>query len=108
MNAVADVLAIVLAITGALLALVASVGLHRLGDTRSRMHAATKPATLGVICCAVAAMVRIHELDAITKIVVVVALQLITAPVGAHVLARAITIDEGESATGHTPTPPQP
>jgi multicomponent Na+:H+ antiporter subunit G len=87
---VLDVVSGALFLFGALLALVAALGLHRLGDTRSRMHAATKPATLGVLCCALGAMLQVDSVSLVTKLVVVVLLQLITAPVGAHALSRVV------------------
>lgn len=90
MSTVLDVTTVVLATIGALLAIIAAVGLHRLGDTRSRMHAATKPATLGVLCCAAAAVAQLDTSSA-TRVAVIVVLQLVTAPVGAHMLARAVT-----------------
>ena len=90
MNILVDVASGVLLIAGALLALVASIGLHRLPDTLARMHAATKPATLGVALCALGAIIQINDISTITKIVVVVVLQLVAAPIGAHVLGRAI------------------
>lgn len=94
MSAVLEVVSAVLAIAGALLALVAAVGLHRLGDTRSRMHAATKPATLGVLLCSIGAVLQLDQVSSITKVIVIVVLQLVTAPVGAHLLARALTNSE--------------
>jgi len=90
MNVVLDVMSAVLILIGALLALVASIGLHRLGDTLSRMHVATKPATLGVLCCASGAVLQLDAVGDTTKLVVAVLLQLITAPVGAHMLSRSI------------------
>lgn len=90
MNVLVDMVSGVLLIAGALLALVASIGLHRLPDTLARMHAATKPATLGVALCAIGAILQTQDTSTITKIVVVVVLQLVAAPVGAHVLGRAI------------------
>ena len=90
MNILVDFVSGVLLIAGALLALVASIGLHRLPDTLARMHAATKPATLGVALCALGAIIQVNDISTITKIVVVVVLQLVAAPVGAHVLGRAI------------------
>lgn len=92
MNVVLDVVTVALSIVGVLLAIVAAIGLHRLGDTRSRMHAATKPATLGVLCCGVAAVLQLDDVSSITKLLVIVALQLVTAPVGAHMLSRALTL----------------
>ncbi len=90
MNTLLDVLSGMLLIGGALLALIASIGLHRLPDTLARMHAATKPATLGVAMCAVGAVIQTQDASTITKILVVVILQLVAAPVGAHILGRAV------------------
>lgn len=102
MSAVVEVTSAVLAIAGALLALVAAVGLHRLGDTRSRMHAATKPATLGVLLCSIGAVLQLDQVSSITKVIVIVVLQLITAPVGAHMLARALTSSGESESTSRT------
>jgi len=90
MSVILDVVSGVLLIAGALLALIASIGLHRLPDTLARMHAATKPATLGVALCAIGAIIQIRDASTVTKIVVIVVLQLVAAPIGAHVLGRAI------------------
>ncbi len=91
MSVVLDVLSAVFAVVGALLTLVAAIGLLRLGDTRSRMHAATKPATLGVLSCAVAAALQFDSLSEVSKVVVIVAVQFVTVPAGAHMLARAVS-----------------
>ncbi|MCB0999126.1 MAG: monovalent cation/H(+) antiporter subunit G [Acidimicrobiales bacterium] len=91
MSAVFDVVSAVLFVAGAALAIVAALGLHRFGDTRSRMHAATKPATLGVLCCAAGAALQMESGSLAAKLAVAVVLQFVTAPVGAHLLARSIT-----------------
>lgn len=93
MNVLRDVITLVFFTVGVSMAVVAAVGLHRLSRTTARMHAATKPATLGVFCCAVGAAVQMNDLSSITKIAVVVGFQFITVPIGAHMLARAITRD---------------
>jgi multicomponent Na+:H+ antiporter subunit G len=94
MSATIDVLAITLALVGGVFAVSAAVGLFRLGDVRSRMHAATKPATLGVLAFGLAAMIQAESPDSIARIGIIVVLQLVTAPVGAHMLSRAITKSE--------------
>lgn len=94
MNTALDVLAIALAIVGGVFAVSAAVGLFRLADVRSRMHAATKPATLGVLAFGLAAMIRAESPDAIARIAIIVALQFVTAPVGAHMLSRALSKTE--------------
>jgi multicomponent Na+:H+ antiporter subunit G len=45
-----DVLSAALLLTGTALAVLAGLGLVRFPDVFSRMHAATKPATLGLLC----------------------------------------------------------
>lgn len=90
-----DVASAVLLIVGSFLALIAAIGLLRLGDARSRMHAATKPATLGVVMCGSGAILQFDEWSSITKLAAVIALQLITVPIGAHALSHAITEREG-------------
>lgn len=100
MTTVLDVVSAVLFVGGALLALVAAIGLHRLGDTRSRMHAATKPATLGVLACVTGAVLQMSDVSDVTKLLVIAALQVITAPVGAHLLGRAVSLDEGDELPG--------
>ena len=90
LGTVRDVVSGVLMISGSLLALIASVGLFRLSSTRARMHATTKPATLGVLLCGVGAALQVGSASDVTKIAAVIVLQLVTAPIGAHMLARAV------------------
>ncbi len=85
-----DVVSMFMFVAGALLALVASIALHRFTGTRSRMHATTKPATLGVSLCAIGAALQLSDVSNVTKVVVIVVLQLVTAPIGAHMFGRAI------------------
>lgn len=90
MSVVVDVISGVMLIAGASLALIAAIGVHRLPDTLARMHAATKPATLGVVLCAVGAVLQLSAVSDVAKIAVVVVLQLVSAPIGAHVLGRSV------------------
>lgn len=93
MNIARDIASVLFFFVGVSMAVIAAIGLHRLQHTTSRMHAATKPATLGLLCCAVGAAVQMDNLSSITKIAVVVIFQFVTVPIGAHMLARAITKD---------------
>lgn len=53
-----DVLTAVLLLVGALLSLLAAIGLMRFDDLLSRMHAGTKPQVLGLICVMLAVAIR--------------------------------------------------
>jgi multicomponent Na+:H+ antiporter subunit G len=88
-TAVVDVLAAVLMIAGSALALIAAVGLFRMPDAYSRIHVATKPATLAVVCTVGAAVLRVPDLAPTTKLLLAVLLQFWTAPVASHMLGRA-------------------
>lgn len=87
-NAV-DIGSAVLLLAGSSLALVAAVGLHRMPDLYARMHAATKPTTLGLALCIVAAMGQVEGIDTHTKLALAILLQFLTAPTAAHLLGRA-------------------
>lgn len=86
---VVDVVVAVLLLGGVSLGLLAALGLQQFDDVFARMHAATKPATLGMVLILMAAAVRLGDTGAITKLLLVVILQFITAPVGAHMVGRA-------------------
>jgi len=83
-----DALAAVLLLTGATLALTASVGVLRFVDVLSRMHAATKPQVLGILLCLAGAAVRLRDSVDVWLLVLTGAFQLVTAPVAAHLVAR--------------------
>jgi multicomponent Na+:H+ antiporter subunit G len=86
---VRDVLSAVLMLTGVALALVAALGLVRFPDVFSRMHAATKPSTLGLLLIAVGAAVRMREGGDAVALLLVAAFQFVTGPVAAHMIGRA-------------------
>jgi multicomponent Na+:H+ antiporter subunit G len=86
---VRDVLSAGLMLTGVFLAVVAALGLLRFPDVFSRMHAATKPATLGLLLITVGAAVRVQDGSDAVKLLLVAAFQFVTAPVAAHMIARA-------------------
>ncbi len=74
---------------GVALAMLAALGLQQFPDVFARMHAATKPATLGLLLIATAAAIHLREPGATALLFLVVVLQFITAPVAAHMIGRA-------------------
>ncbi len=76
-------------VTGGVLAVIAAVGLHRFADVFARMHAATKPATLGLVMMLTGVILLLPGPGPIAKLMLVILLQFITAPVGAHLVGRA-------------------
>ncbi|MEX0345069.1 MAG: monovalent cation/H(+) antiporter subunit G [Rhizobiaceae bacterium] len=78
-----------LMIVGAAFALVASVGLLRLPDVYSRMHAASKAGTLGSGVMLLALAVVADDIAIITRALAGILFFLLTAPIAAHLLAKA-------------------
>lgn len=86
---IADVLGMVLLTAGAILCLAASLGLLRFPDLLTRMHAATKPQVLGVLLVLVAVGLRTRSGLDVGMLMLIGLFQLLTIPVGAHMVGRA-------------------
>jgi multicomponent Na+:H+ antiporter subunit G len=84
-----DYIAGALLIIGAFFTLVAAVGVVRFPDLYTRMHAASKTGTVGSGVMLIAIAVHSGEFDVITRAIAGVVFFLLTAPLSAHLLARA-------------------
>lgn len=84
-----DVIAGVLLVVGALMAAIAAIGIVRFPDVLSRMHAATKPQTVGLLLILLGLGLRLQDLSDITVLFLIALFQLLTAPVSAHMVGRA-------------------
>ncbi len=91
-DAVLDVITLTLVLAGALLCLIAGIGVFRLADAPSRLHAATKPQVFGLmlICAAIAIDQRSVSgiLLGIVLVIPVLVMQFGTAPLSAHIVGR--------------------
>ncbi len=83
-----DVLSACFLIGGAALSLIAGIGVLRLPDVLARMHAATKPATLGLVMLAIGAALAVTSIAETITLILVVMLQFLTVPAGAHLVGR--------------------
>ena len=86
---VATWLAGLLIIVGSVFTLAAAVGLIRLPDVYSRMHAASKAGTVGSGLMMIALAIVADDLATATRAIAGVIFFVLTAPVAAHLLARA-------------------
>ncbi|YAL82786.1 monovalent cation/H(+) antiporter subunit G [Dermacoccaceae bacterium W4C1] len=84
-----DTLGLILLFAGALLCLAAAVGLLRFPDLLTRMHAATKPQGLGVLLVLLGLALRLRAPLDIGMILLVSLFQVLTIPVGSHMVGRA-------------------
>jgi CPA2 family monovalent cation:H+ antiporter-2 len=76
-------------IVGAAFMLLAGVGVVRMPDLFMRMQAATKASTLGMGCIVLAVAVHFGELGITTRVLATIVFVCLTAPVAAHMIARA-------------------
>ena len=88
MNEVLDVIGAVFLLLGAVLCFAAALGLVRFPDVLTRMHAATKPQTLGLLLVVAGVAFSLQNLKALGMLLLVAVLQLLTAPVAAHMVGR--------------------
>ena len=84
-----EIVAGVLILIGAAFTLIASVGVIRLPDVLTRMHASTKAGTLGASMILAATAVDFADVSTTAKCVVAVLFLLLTAPLAAHMIGRA-------------------
>lgn len=91
MAEVRELLACLLLVSGLFFTLLGSIGLVRLPDFYTRMHAPTKATTLGVASILAAAALTLpgNPLSVGLKVALVIVFLFVTAPIAAHMLARA-------------------
>lgn len=101
----------ILLLAGALFCLLASIGVLRLPDLYTRMHAASKAGAVGGGLILLAVAVLSFDLAVAARAIIGVAFILLTTPLSAHLLARAsyepdypaekkMAVDEMKSKSG--------
>lgn len=85
----ADVLAGACLAVGALLSLVAGIGVWKFPDVLGRLHAATKPQVLGVLLLLLGLGLRLRTPADLGMVLLVGLFQLATAPLAAQMIGRA-------------------
>ncbi len=84
-----EVISVGLMLVGGAFLFLAALGVVRMPDLFSRMQAATKAATLGIACLLLAVAVYFEGLGVATRALATIVFFLLTAPVTAHIIARA-------------------
>lgn len=96
LHLITDIISLVFILAGAFFVFSAAVGLVRFRDALSRVHAITKPQTVGLILTVVGAMIRVmgspdfthNDRGDIGVLVLLVLFALLTSPVTAQRLGR--------------------
>ena len=87
-SSVLDIAGGVCLLLGAALCLAGAVGLVRFPDTLSRLHAVTKPQSLGLVLVLVGLALTLRSWAAATTLLIAAAAQFFTSPVSAHLVGR--------------------
>lgn len=85
-----DVVGGIFLIVGAAFILLAAVGVVRFDDVYARIHAGAKAPTLGLLAIGIGVSLVVRTSAAVVTAALVVVLQLIAGPVGAHLLGRSV------------------
>jgi multicomponent Na+:H+ antiporter subunit G len=84
-----EVVTAILVLLAAVMCLAAGVGLLRFPDVLTRLHSATKPQILGLMAVTADVAVNNFSVGTVTLVVAIVLFQALTAPMAAHLVARA-------------------
>lgn len=84
------------AFMGAFFVLMAGIGVVRMPDTYLRMSVATKSTTLGVGSSLIAFGIHFHQEMTTMRVFIIILFVMITAPVSAHLIGRAIYIQKNK------------
>ncbi len=85
-----EIISGVLILIGSSFVLIAGLGVYNLADVLNRMHASTKAGTLGSSLTLAAAAVFFGEGSVTGRVVATILFLLLTAPIAAHMIGRAI------------------
>lgn len=89
----------IVALAGALLTLLAGVGLVRFRDALARMHIASKATSVGFVLLAVGTSLSLRGINDITSVLLAAGLQILTMPVAANLIGRSTYMAEGIPGT---------
>lgn len=88
-DTIVSAIAAVCLLAGAALCLAAAIGLVRFPDVLSRIHSASKPQTLGLLLIVIGVGLVLRTWSAASILSLVFVMQLLTAPVAAHMVGRS-------------------
>src|SRR5690349_45224 len=80
----------VVMLVGALLLLLAAIGVVRFDDVLARMHALAKGSTLGIVLLLAGAAISLHDANDVTSLVLAAVLQVLASPPASNLLSRAV------------------
>jgi multicomponent Na+:H+ antiporter subunit G len=89
MSGIGNILAGIFVVMGAGFALIAAIGILRLPDFYTRIHAASKAGTVGSVLALLALAIVSDESAEVLRAIAAIVFFFLTAPISAHLLGRA-------------------
>lgn len=84
-----EIVIAVFLLLGGFFALIAAIGVLRLPDVLTRMHASTKAGTLGSSLILIGCAIFKGDIEITVRVIAIILFLMLTAPIGAHMLGRA-------------------
>lgn len=78
---------------GGFFALIAAIGVLRLPDVLTRMHASTKAGVLGSSLILIGSAIYLAETEVTARVIATILFLMLTTPIGAHMIGRAAVRD---------------
>ncbi len=99
-----DIIIAIFLLVGGFFALVAAIGVLRLPDVLTRMHASTKAGVLGSSLILIGGAIYLSEAEITVRVIAIILFLMLTSPIGAHMIGRASVKDldskEGSEESG--------
>lgn len=91
---IVEILTVLFMLMGVFFITVAGLGILRMPDLYTRMHASTKAGTIGLGLLMVAVALHFQDLASVSRAVAIMIFLVLTAPVAAHLLGKSM-LDKG-------------
>lgn len=88
-----DILIGIFMLLGGFFCLIAAIGVLRLPDVLTRMHASTKAGVLGSSLILIGAAIYLQDTEITARVVATILFLMLTTPIGAHMIGRAAVRD---------------
>lgn len=92
-----EILIAIFLFLGGFFTLIAAVGVLRLPDVLTRMHASTKAGTLGSSLILIGGAIVYGDTAVTVRVVAIILFLMLTAPIGAHMIGRAAARNSGKT-----------
>lgn len=91
-----DILIGLFLLLGGFFCLIAAIGVLRLPDVLTRMHASTKAGVLGSSLIIIGAAIYLQSTEITARVVATILFLMLTSPIGAHMIGRASVRENGK------------